>query len=267
MTFAHNSTLSRCPCGKFSPAQPGGQAWHGSWAAWTAGFQPQSHLTPNAPLLHSPRPHIHQGSTISVTLLGWGIHAWKPSSGGNCPITPMPSHAVSRAPASTRLQAPWHTPPHGIQGGRGDCGRETQTGSSVTIWHPQGDVPSLVGSRAAPNQKGRDKNNMSRCGRPPFTLAQGRVLIWWHPTFPKAWPPAGERDRHRKGLTDGHGDIPSRTSPRAVYARGRDSPVQNATGRRQRTLHATIRPMGKHGFQYSGIPSGKGKIYRRRQRW
>ena len=43
--------------------------------------------------------------------------------------------------------------------------------------------------------------------RPPLTLAEDLdgdavscVLTWWHPTFPKAWPPAGERDRHQKGL-------------------------------------------------------------------
>lgn len=190
----------------------------------------------------------------------------------------MPSHAVSRAPASTRLQAPWHTPPAASKGKGGGCGRETQTGSSVTIWHPQGDVPSLVGSRAAPIQKGRDKNNTSRCGRPPITLAQGRVLTWWHPELPKAWPPAGERDRHHKGLTDGHEGAHQAKSSGNLSHRPR---AHEPSMRGAETVQSKMRQVAdstlcmRQSVQWANMASnnlashraGKGKLYRRRQRW
>lgn len=81
-----------------APVQPGGQAWLGG-LAWTAGFQPLPHLTPNAPLLHSPRPHTHQENTISVALLGWGSMHRSPAQAATaqslrCPR--MPSREPQR---------------------------------------------------------------------------------------------------------------------------------------------------------------------------
>jgi hypothetical protein len=169
--------------------------------AWTAGFQSQSHLTPNVPLHHSPRPPTHQkaGNPQSPSWDGGSMHGSPAQKARRCPITPMPYHAVSRAPASTRLQAQSHTPPTATRQSR-DGGRETQTGSSVTIWHPQGDVPSLVGSRAGDGTHPKIKKEeikITRCvplrqtsphlGRRPGWDAVSCVLIWCHP-IPQAWP-------------------------------------------------------------------------------
>jgi hypothetical protein len=163
--------------------------------ARTVGFQPQSHLTPNVPLHHSPK-----GRKTSVTFEGWGIHAWKPSSGRRCPITPMPYHAVSRAPASTRLQAQSHTPPTatrqpwGMAAGRPK--RDPAWRSGIRKGMSRASWCSRAGDGTHPKIKKEEikitrrfplRQTSPHLGRRPGWDAVSCVLIWWHP-IPKAWP-------------------------------------------------------------------------------
>lgn len=111
-------------CGKFGPCST---RWSG--LAWTAGFQPLPHLTPNAPLLHSPRPLTHQENTISVALLGWGSMHRSPAQAATaqslrCPRMPSREpqrrlacrHRGTHLPRNPRgMGGLWPGDPNGIE--------------------------------------------------------------------------------------------------------------------------------------------------------